>query len=91
MRLGLVECLNGPSAVLSEQARSRLNLAVGDYVVVACDERDTSVIRQLKPIRTRCAMRDDFVYLDAASLALLTAQVDDEVEVKKSDTDLDFP
>lgn len=90
-KLGLVQCVNGPSAVLTDSIRTKLKLAVGDHVVIASDDHGTSIVRQLKSIRTQSRMKDDFVYVDNVSLHLLMGEVEELVEIEKSEVALDVP
>jgi hypothetical protein len=91
MRVGLVQCVGEPSAFLSPVARNRHQVHIGDYVLIECARHDTSIVRQVRLVDTRSSVRDDYVYLDALSLHLLSADIEETVKVSRSALNLDVP
>lgn len=91
MQLGLIQCIEGPIVFLTEDARTRMKFEWGDYIQISSDERDSSVIRRLRPVQTCCAVKTDYVYADATTLHLLCCCVGDPVFVEMSALPLECP
>jgi hypothetical protein len=91
MRVGLVQCVGAPSAFLTPGARTRGKIQIGDYLLIECARHDTSIVRQVRSVETRSKVRDDYVYLDALSLQLLSTDLEEMVAVSISALTLDVP
>ena len=91
MRLGLIDRYLGPALALSLRTQAATNFKPGQWLQLRSDDHGTEVIRQIKFFNLTSGIADFYVYTDAETLRYLCADPHDEVEVRVSDLDLDFP
>jgi hypothetical protein len=91
MLTGLLSEVEEVGVYLTPTARKALRVEFGHYVEIRNDERGTCINRSVKDVNFVCKVMDNFAYLDEVSMALLAADLRDEITVTASTLQLDAP